>query len=169
MSLFSDERAPIKGANITGNGVTYTLAPTQRFRLETITFVLTCNSTVANRNPQVVLKTQDGSMVAAIPDWNDVPASAVVTYTFGIGLAAFCGIGSTGGFIRAELPDTVLEPEATVSLESRNASTGAVLPSDTFTSVVLYGIPETPSTSADVIPLLTPIALSEQGDATAVA
>lgn len=165
MSSFAEERGAISGAPVSGSGVTYTLGPSQRVRLEAITFLLTTDATAVSRNPQVVLATQDGKTVATVPDWNDLPASSSCTYTFAIGLAAFCGTATAGGFIQNDLPDTVLEPGATVSLESRNASTGVVVSGDSFTSVVLYGVAVAGGAPQDIIPLLTPIALADQAAA----
>jgi hypothetical protein len=166
VSLLADERGAISGANVTGNGITYTLGPAQRLRVETITFTYTASATVATRNPQVVYRSRTGQLLAVMPDLNDVVASAVVTYAFGVGLEPFCGVAPTGTFVQHDLPDTVLEPETTISLEARDGTTGAVIGTDAFTSVVLWAIADTSGTAEDVIPLLTPLALSDQvGDA----
>ena len=166
MSVVADERTLISGLSVTaGTGVVYTVGQSERLTLETITFVLTADATAIGRNPQVVFADPDGNRFATVPDWNDLPASGVGTYTFGLGLTASCGTGLTGQVVQNDLPWTVLEPGYSVILESLRVDTFAVVPGDTFTQVFLYGVSASTIATPDVVPLLTPIALDEQAAA----
>lgn len=163
MSSFADSRAAIAGAGGSGAVTAYRLGGDQRLRLEAVTFVYATSSAAATRHPVVALFDQAGALITRIEDLNDVSASSTIGYTFGIGLAAFCGIVGTAGYVRAELPDTVLEAGSSVTLTSINATTAATITGDAFSSVVLYGTSESGAGPiGDVVPLLTPIALADQ-------
>jgi len=162
MSALSDERAAIVGQPGSGNPTVYTLGPTQRFRVEVLTFTLTASSTAGTRNVVVSYYEQDGTQIAAIPDLTDVPASATIVYTFGINLEAFCGVATSGTFVQNVLPDTWLEPGASIVVSSRDASSGAVFSGDRFSAVLLWGIPDTPGDAPDVVPQLTPLASAQE-------
>ena len=159
MSLLADERAVILGKQGKGSVAAYTLAHLQRLRLETIVFTYVTDSSGTQHNPLVQLTDQPGNVLASIQDWNAVSDAQTVTYTFGIGLEAFCGSVSTGAIVQNTLPNTVLEGGSVVTLTSLNPG-GGVIAGDQFLQVVLYGISDAGGQVADVIPLLTPLALA---------
>ena len=159
MSLFADERVRIMGKTGTGSVATYTLSKLQRLRVETIVFTFVTSAATKTHFPEVQFTDQAGNVITAIEDWNAVADSQTVTYTFGIGLVAFCGSASTGAIIQNTLPDTVLENQATITLNALDSG-GGVIAGDQFLGVSLYAAVEAMAPVTDVIPLLTPLALA---------
>lgn len=162
MSDFALEREMHRGVDAAGSGTVFTLPDGTRLRLETLSFTLVTDSTAVSRNMQVSIYNQAGLVIATLADWNDVAASLTVTYTWGIGLEAFCGSVAGATAIQNVLPDTVLEGGSSVAVASVNASTGATVSGDAIGNVTLWGASDSGGTLADAIPLLTPLALDEQ-------
>jgi hypothetical protein len=152
----------ISGIDGTGEVVTYTLTPDQAFSLDLLCFQLTTDGTAGVHRPEVLIRAQNGDLVARIPDWNDAPGSATVTYTFGRGLAAFCGSVIDGQSVQNDLPFTDLDSQCSITLRSVDP-TGAVIAGDAFSNVSLWvteadsGGPE-----SDVIPPYTSLAYADQ-------
>lgn len=161
MSLLADERAAIAGISGAAGVAGYKLAGTQRLRLETLVFTYVTGTNNSLHSPVVQFLDLSGLLVAAIEDWNDVGDTSVVSYTYGIGLEAFCGTAASGTIVQNALPDTVLEGGAQIVLSSIDPS-GSLISADRFLEVTLYGISETVVPGANVIPLLTPLDIFSQ-------
>lgn len=132
----------INGKGGQGEVVVYTLSPHEAFQLQTVTFKLAVGAG-GDSTPEVLLRTQDGSTIARIPDWNDIPAGATVTYTFGVGLTPFCGVTSDGQSVQNDLPLTALTEGCTVAIRSVD-STGVVVAGDVVSRVLLWVEDQTP-------------------------
>lgn len=140
---------------ITGSGSvdTYQLSLLQSLTVDCISFVLTTDATAVTRAPQVVYRNPDRTVIATIPDWNDVGATAVVGYTFARGLNPFACVVETGGQVQHDLPFTELEQSCIIELRSVD-TTGAVVPGDAFGAVVLW-VEDGTEDVGDVVPLYT--------------
>lgn len=127
----------INGLAGVGLVTTYTLGPSEQLVIDTITWTLTTSVTAGRRTPEVRLLTANGQLVARIPDWNDLFAGMIVTYTFGRGLTPFCGTINSGGCVQNDLPFTDLEPGAVIQLVAVD-DTGAPFVSDAISDVTLW-------------------------------
>jgi hypothetical protein len=151
----------ITGTPGTGSLLVYTLAPTESFRLDTVAFTLTADSSGNGHFPEVILGSLGGFQIARIPDWNAVPDAAVVDYTFGVGLTPFCGIANTGGAVQNDLPDTALDDSCTILIRSLDAA-GAVVTGDQLSAITLWVSDLTTAGAVPTLPLLVPVPLGEQ-------
>lgn len=153
----------VAGTPVTGSGIVYTVPRDHRLRLETLTFTLTCSGAAGVHQPKVsIYDTTLNAYTARLTDWNEAPASAVIYYTFAIGLRPFNCTLTTGMGVQHDLPDTILEPDTLVYVASVD-DTGATWGSDTITSVVLYGtffdtVSATTASAEAPGPLLVPVA-----------
>lgn len=150
-----------RGVNVTGSGTTYTAPKLAPYRLELLTFLLTCDGTAGIHKARVSFVDPNiGTTTAYLRDLNEGGPSEVLRYTFGMGLNGSACVAVSGWEITAALPLTVLEPETAIVLTAVNDA-GATISGDVFSAVVLFGslLEATGSGEhASPMPLLVPVA-----------
>ena len=139
MSLLEAERTLISAQPFSGSRTIYTVPAGTRLRLELLSFRLVTTAAAAPHTPELLFVSQSGAMIMRLQDMDEIGASATVDTTFGIGLTPFSCLTASGMASRAELPDTVLESGATITLRSVDAA-GVVIAADAFTLVSLWGV-----------------------------
>lgn len=147
----------INGTSGTGSLTVYTLSPHERFRLESLSFDVVASAAGALHYAEVLLRSQDGSTIARVPDRLDVTDGSTVTYTFGVGLTPSCGLINSGLASQNDLPVATLEDGCSVVVRVVDP-TGAVIAADAISAVLLWvqdvdGAP----TIDNVVPPYTPL------------
>jgi hypothetical protein len=148
----------VRGASVTGSGITYTVPRAYILRLELLTFTLTTDATAGIHKARVVFTdTALAAVTARLRDLNEGGPSMTLSYTYGIGLAASACVAVNGWEMTDALPDTVLAPQTTVTL-SAVTDAGVTIAGDAFSGVVLYGDLVTASGDDDFgpVPALVP-------------
>jgi len=128
---------PISGEGGSGEVVVYTLSPSDRFRVGTISFTVVADAAGVNHSPEVLLLAQAGALIARIADWNDLADGMTVTYTYGVDLTPFCGVANDGGAVQNDLPDVELVADCSIVVRSVDPA-GVVIPGDVISNVLLW-------------------------------
>jgi hypothetical protein len=129
----------IRGNTGLGSVDVYTAPRDHELRLDLLTFTLTTDATAGVHSPLVTITdSQLGQVIARLWDWNEGGPSMTLYYTFGRGLRPFNCTLTTGMFVPVHLPDTILEPDAVITVSSVDV-TGTEIPGDAITAVAVYG------------------------------
>ena len=151
----------IRGASGSGSVLVYTVPRDHSMRLELLHFTLTTSSATGVHSAMVTIYDSDlNATTAEIWDWNEGGASMTLYYTYGIGLRPFNCTVTTGMRIPNSLPDTILNPDTTVTVSAVDA-TCTTIGGDAISGVVLYGelldaTGDTTNPNIDLLPGLLP-------------